>query len=56
MFFCFRGAIHSCRDGLNVRNGSNVLKILHSIGEKVDYVLHLVLVVLLIKHMSVTLF
>ena len=40
----------SCRDAWNVRNGSNVPKILHSVGERVDCVLLLVLVVLLNKH------
>ena len=40
----------SYRDGWNIRNGSNVPKILHSVGERVDCVFLLVLVVLLSKH------
>ena len=28
----------SCRDGWNVRNGSNELKILHPVSERVDCV------------------
>ena len=43
-------ATDSCRDGWNVRYGSNVLKILHSVGGRVDCVLLVVLVVLLSQH------
>ena len=46
-------ATDSCRDGWNVRNGS---KILHSVGENVDCVLLLALVLLLSKHNYVILF
>ena len=35
------------RDGWNLRNGSNVPKILHSVGKRTDYILLLVLIVLL---------
>ena len=45
-------ATNSCRDELNVRNGSNIPKIQHSVGERIDYIL-LVLVVLLSKHSQV---
>ena len=40
----------------NVRNGSNLIKILDSVGESVDCVLLLVLVLLLSKHNYVILF
>ena len=42
------GATDACRDGCNVRKGSNVPKILHSVSERVDCVLRTVLVLLLI--------
>ena len=35
------------RDGWNLRNASNVPKILHSVGKRTDYILLLVLIVLL---------
>ena len=44
------GATDACRNGCNVRKGSNVPKILHSVDERVDCVLLLMLVVLLSKH------
>ena len=40
----------SFRDGWNVQNGLSVPKVLHSVGERIDCVLLLVLVVLLSKH------
>ena len=43
-------ATDSCRDGWYVRNGLNVPNILHSVGERVDCVLLIVLVLLLSKH------
>ena len=43
-------ATNSCRDGWNVRNGLNVPNILHSVGERVDCVLLIVLVLSLSKH------
>ena len=43
-------ATNSCRDGWNVRNGLNVPNILHSVGERVDCVLLIVLVLLSSKH------
>ena len=47
--FCFGRATDSCRDGWNVQDGLNIPNILHSVGERVDCVLHIVLV-LLSKH------
>ena len=49
-------ATDSCRDEWNVRNGLNLVKILHSVGESVDCVLLLVLVLLLSKYNYVILF
>ena len=49
-------ATDSCRNEWNVRNGSNLIKILDSVGESVDCVLLLVLVLLLSKHNYVILF
>ena len=38
----------SCRGGWNVQNGLNLIKILDSVGESVDFVLLLALVLVLI--------
>ena len=46
-------ATDSCRDGWNVQNGLSVPKILHSVDERIDGVLLLVLVLLLSKHSQV---
>ena len=48
-------ATDPCRDGWNVRNGTIVPPILHSVDERVDYPLLLMLVVLLNKHKPVIL-
>ena len=45
-------AMDSCRDGWNLQNGLNAPEILHSVGERVDCVLLLVLVVLLSKYIK----
>ena len=48
-------ATDSCGDGWNVRNGSNILKILYSVDKRVDCVLLIVVALLLSKDNNVPL-